>query len=181
MQALISKENLCKLISREHIHNFFSPYCGRCVKKSLAVAHKRDLHVWLRTQTSANTAVLRDIVSKTQTHRQILALQPRNVYQICNFSALRIARPILRAPSSPYKVIVFSQRDMSVIGRLAGGFGRFLRVRYLILTGAVGGGVAVNKVGGQYGSISVCQKTFEHTGRNLSFCFLFCNHCNSLS
>ncbi|XP_067659659.1 dynamin-like GTPase OPA1, mitochondrial isoform X2 [Haliotis asinina] len=123
----------------------FGPYCGRCVKKSLAVAHSRDMHTWLRTQTSPSTAVLRSLISKTQTHRQILALQPQNVYQICHFSALRIARPLLRGPCSPYKVVVQSQRDMSVIGRLASGFGRLLRVRYLVLTGAVGGGVAVNK------------------------------------
>ncbi|XP_052284980.1 dynamin-like 120 kDa protein, mitochondrial isoform X2 [Dreissena polymorpha] len=66
----------------------------------------------------------------------------RNIFTAIN----KIARP-LKTDFLASKVLIngYQSRDASTMGRLLGTVGKFLRIRYLILTGAIGGGVAVNQ------------------------------------
>ena len=50
------------------------------------------------------------------------------------------------SPRTPAILLATNFREMSTIGRVALKLTRFLKLRYLILTGAIGGGVAANTV-----------------------------------
>ncbi|XP_052759865.1 dynamin-like 120 kDa protein, mitochondrial isoform X1 [Mya arenaria] len=71
-----------------------------------------------------------------------------NNVRIRNFfsSVHKIARPLKTEFLVPKELIYKnSYRNASGMGRMLGSIGRFLKIRYLVLTGAIGGGVAANQ------------------------------------
>jgi hypothetical protein len=78
----------------------------------------------------------------------------------------KVERPLLRVILGPQIVLCTQQmRHMGGFSRFMGSVGRFLRVRYLIFTGAIGGGLAVNQVSeNRIGNIFSYDKIlFEYT------------------
>ena len=75
-----------------------------------------------------------------------------NNYKYLDFrglvSSINKIRPPLRNDFLIAKTVFYKggSRNAGGFGRIFGSVGRFLKLRYLLLTGAVGGGVAVNQV-----------------------------------
>ncbi|XP_060586463.1 dynamin-like 120 kDa protein, mitochondrial isoform X2 [Ruditapes philippinarum] len=82
--------------------------------------------------------------------KNILVLQHTIRAQGClknlHVGTQKVERPLLRVILGPQIVLCTQQvRHMGGFSRFMGSLGRFLRVRYLIFTGAIGGGLAVNQ------------------------------------
>ncbi|KAK6174857.1 hypothetical protein SNE40_013425 [Patella caerulea] len=135
----------------------FGPLCEYCAKKYavktvtldgrqkavvLFNSHRigvRNLHTTYSTQPNTNTALFRSHVIN------LARLGSSRSYHTMTFYT---GSTILRNPVLYNQGIILqtgSNQQMSSVARLLGGLGRFLRLRYLIFTGAVGGGVVVNK------------------------------------
>ena len=109
---------------------------------------ERNLSVVARhnAQPYPNTILLlsRNELSQSQLMRlHVSSLRQSRSYTIFRIRGPNTARDLLlRHVLQPGG----SHRQMSGVVRLFSGLRRFLKVRYLILTGAVGGGVAANQV-----------------------------------
>jgi hypothetical protein len=134
----------------------FSPYCSACLRSKAGraswvphqVEHERNLSIVARhnSNSQGNTAL---ILSRTElSPGQLMRLHVSNVQQFRSYTIWRIKGPM---PTNSQLLRLALQsganyRQMSGMSRLFLGLGRFLKVRYLILTGAIGGGVAANQV-----------------------------------
>jgi len=111
----------------------FGPCCEKCIRCGLQNA----VNLSGRSQTiltRSNSNIAKQMLVGTRT----LQLSSRHVL----FKSIRI--------DNPFRFFIYggtqSTRTMSTAGRgLAGIFGRFLKIRYIILTSAVGGGITLQR------------------------------------
>lgn len=139
--------NVCFLFSRT--------YCTVCLRKTKVppwgphtAEAERNLSVVARhnAQPYPNTVLLfsRNKLSQSQLAR----LHISNLQLSRSYTIFRIRGPVSTREQFLRNVLLSggSHRQMSGVVRIFSGLRRFLKVRYLILTGAVGGGVAANQV-----------------------------------
>ncbi|KAK7501859.1 hypothetical protein BaRGS_00006945 [Batillaria attramentaria] len=128
-------------------------YCARCLRKTTTsgtlpfTATERNLSVVARQNTQPQTDTVLLLSRNRLSRSQLMRLHVSNVYQSRAYTIFNI-----RTPSSARQQLLGtvlltggSVRQMSGIVRVFSGLRRFLKIRYLILTGAVGGGVAANQ------------------------------------
>ncbi len=123
----------------------FRPICEKCIEKAgqngITISKLNVINPLKNTFPQSHQYHI--------LHRNILRLNSTQNLQIFHFSTLNhIPRPL---PSNGHRYRFFINgglcvRSMST-SRILGGIGRFLKVRYLVLTSAIGGGVTLNKVG----------------------------------
>ncbi|XP_053379001.1 dynamin-like 120 kDa protein, mitochondrial isoform X2 [Mercenaria mercenaria] len=124
----------------------FGPYCQLCVRRVADGTRKAENTRQLAVSRRTLTGSLNAHASKTN----LLILQRTVRAQGClknmHIRTQRIEKPLLRIILGPQLVVCTQQvRHMGGLSRALGTVGRFLRVRYLIFTGAIGGGVAANQ------------------------------------
>lgn len=128
------------------------PYCNLCVRRVASSVKNSSNGGNILAQVKPSTRTLvsatRDGIHTKKTNLLILkSIKPQGCLKNVNARTLRVERPFLRVILGP-QIVVCSQhaRQMGMLSRTVGTVGKFLRVRYLLLTGAVGGGVAANQV-----------------------------------
>ncbi|KAL8571100.1 hypothetical protein ACOMHN_010561 [Nucella lapillus] len=136
------------------MNGHFGPYCVTCLRQSRQIQwrqhHQSDgeRHLSLvarpnaQHQSSTNLPLGRHELSQSQLMRlHVDNLQQSRAYTIFRISNPTTGRLLLRDIAMSRG----SYRQISGVGRMFTGLRRFLKVRYLVLTGAVGGGVAANQ------------------------------------
>ena len=140
-----------------HVHplfSTFSPLCEECVKtaarrvaqhghsKSVVIySRQKSTFPYVNNQSKNQPCIKQDIVCL----RQFKYYSSRAVSTTC-LPQVRFVHTVIPRPIKPllYKgQLVMNRRQL---GSLARAFGKLLRIRYLVLTGAVGSGVAINQV-----------------------------------
>ena len=127
-----------------------SPICEKCLKRtSESVTTKLNQRL-ANPLVQSNRNYFQGIGHSGESHavQGILKLKLASSNHCRHFSSFqRIQRP-LRSPGTSDRFYIFGGTITRQIGtsRLLGGVGRFLKIRYLVLTSAVGGGITLNKV-----------------------------------
>lgn len=105
--------------------------------RGISTARPKKVHALIQYGNNSNTesVLLRKIVNREKCLRSIMS------------SSLRTNGQLQRSILVP-QVIVYTTnaRDASTSARILSTVGKFLRIRYLILVGAIGGGVAAKEV-----------------------------------
>ncbi|XP_070183367.1 dynamin-like GTPase OPA1, mitochondrial isoform X3 [Littorina saxatilis] len=138
---------------RNLMNGHHGPHCAVCFRKAKPTAWaphtaeaERNLSVVARhnAQSGQNTVL---IFNSELSQAQLMRLHVRNLQLSRSYTIFRI-----RSPKTPRELLLRhillssgSYRQMSGVTRVFAGLRRFLKMRYLILTGAVGGGVAANQ------------------------------------
>ncbi|KAL4221277.1 Dynamin-like 120 kDa protein [Mactra antiquata] len=129
----------------------FGPYCSLCIRGASGSVRNvvKGRNIVAKVQPSS-----RSIVSSTRSNNNsngtnkilLLTIKPQGCLKNIYSRSLKIERPLARTLLVP-QVVICSQhaRQMGILSRTVGSVGRFLRIRYLVLTGAVSGGVAANQ------------------------------------
>ena len=129
-------------------HFCFRPVCDICAKKTA----ERTL---LKAESRRLVAASRQITNSrySENHSQTAPVLHGNKCRLlvrCLYIPARkltIPRPLQNTLLAPKLILdVRHVRRLGTGGRVLGAVARFLKVRYLLLTGAVCGGVAANKV-----------------------------------
>lgn len=124
---------------------FFSPACEQCLKSSgklLRRSTEQHIGTYRPTSVSLQARTLRNCPSAL---KRVLRLKNQK-HHCRHFSTLqRIHRPLTTQRSNKFKILGSFTKQMST-SRILAAAGRFLRIRYIVLGSAVGGGVTLNKV-----------------------------------
>lgn len=139
-----------------HVHplfSSFSPWCEECVKtaarrvaqngpsKSVVIYSRQKSTFPYVNNQSKNQPCKQNIVCLRQ-----IRLNSSRAVSTTFLPQVRFVHTVIPRPIKPllYKgQLVMNRRQL---GSLARAFGKLLRIRYLVLTGAVGSGVAINQV-----------------------------------
>lgn len=125
---------------------FFRPLCEYCAKRAV---QKQSSRLLLTRRNVIVLSTCRGLVPKQPSQ---LATVP---YRISAVSVYRFIHGLSRQPNlsnflQPQKIVLSgSLRHVGGAPRLIGVLGRMLKLRYLVLTGAVGGGVTLSQVNHQ--------------------------------
>ena len=113
----------------KHSQNDVVPY------RRISSAAPRTVHVFFNAGNQQQAVILRRLVSREKCLRSVMN---------SSMGVSRYYQPRLLVP----QVIVYTTnaRDASTSSRLLNTIGKFLRIRYLILVGTVGGGMAAKEV-----------------------------------
>lgn len=124
----------------------FRPLCEYCAKRT---AQKQSSRYLLTRQNVIILSMCERLVPRQPSQ---LSTVP---YRISAVSVYRFIHGLSRQPNlsnflQPQKIYISSNlRHVGGAPRLLGVFGRMLKLRYLVLTGAVGGGVSLSQVNHQ--------------------------------
>lgn len=145
--SFCSKHSDWHMLWPVHFFPLFRPFCEHCIKASSKVI----------LSSSSKHVASKSLVVPVRTYSQVLALRQsqqsvRNLLRLregCrHFSSMQSVRRPLTARTSADRFFIFGgtfKKHMST-SRIVGTVSRFLRLRYLVLTSAVGGGITLNKV-----------------------------------
>ncbi|XP_041377783.1 dynamin-like 120 kDa protein, mitochondrial isoform X2 [Gigantopelta aegis] len=125
----------------------FGPICDHCVKRTLENLQRQGISSFPRRHK-----ILRLSDVALQRSNRMYSMQAWHIRlsppgsQLNRLYSRRMFHILMTpiSPRTPTILLATNFREMSSIGRLAMKFTKLLKLRYLILTGAIGGGVAAN-------------------------------------
>lgn len=135
--------------------DFSRTYCTVCLRKTKVspwgpqtAETERNLSVVARHNAQPSPSTLLLLSRNELSQSQLARLHISNLQHSRSYTIFRIRVPVTSQAQFLRNVLQSggSYRQMSGVVRLFSGLRRVLKVRYLILTGAVGGGVAANQV-----------------------------------
>ena len=125
-------------------------YCRQAVEEIAAKRASRQLNVYQNTNRGMMTLHKSSKHSPTCTESAQLLKQftrQQNYVRTLYILVPGVQRPLRSALQSRYTFVINSNvRNVGTIPKMMSRFGKFLRIRYLLLTGAITGGVVANQV-----------------------------------
>ena len=121
------------------------PICEKCLKKTGESATKRLNQHAAKSLIRNNRNYFQGIRYSSEPHTVQRILRLKHCRHFSSFQ--RVQRP-LRSQGTSDRFYIYGGTINRQIGsyRILRGVGRFLKIRYLVLTSAVGGGITLNKV-----------------------------------